>query len=145
MDALGANPNSSPAVEGAPVKMVRRMRPLPFQVSARVARGCNAATEFRFRPMIAREGRLRRDRYSSADANANLRHEHVMTKIKWREVFKFLSGAALAGSLTNCYLWLTRVSVPFLGYTITPRVLGLRAAVQFVLFVVFLYFGWLRK
>jgi hypothetical protein len=79
------------------------------------------------------------------DANANLRHEHAMTKIKWREVFKFLSGAALAGSLTNCYLWLTGVSVPFLGYTITPRLLGLRAAVQFVFFVVFLYFGWLRK
>jgi hypothetical protein len=36
------------------------------------------------------------------------------------------------------------VSVPFLGYTITPRLLGLRAAVQFA-FVAFLYFGWLRK
>jgi hypothetical protein len=29
-----------------------------------------------------------------------------MTKIKWREAFKFLSGAALAGSLTNLYMWL---------------------------------------
>ena len=29
--------------------------------------------------------------------------------------------------------------------TITPQLLGARAAVQFVLFVVFLYFGWLRK
>jgi hypothetical protein len=35
--------------------------------------------------------------------------------------------------------------VPFLGYIITPRLLGLRAAVQFALFVVFLYFGWLKK
>ena len=68
-----------------------------------------------------------------------------MTKIKWREVFKFLSGAALAGSLANFYLWLSGVSVPFLGYTITPWLLGARAVVQFVLFVVFLYFGWLRK
>jgi hypothetical protein len=68
-----------------------------------------------------------------------------MSKIKWREVFKFLSGAALAGSLTNFYLWLTGISVPFLGYTISPQLLGLRAAVQFAFFVVFLYFGWLRK
>jgi hypothetical protein len=44
-----------------------------------------------------------------------------MTKIKWREVFKFLSGAALAGSLANFYLWLSGISVPFLGYTMTPR------------------------
>ena len=68
-----------------------------------------------------------------------------MTKIKWREVFKFPSGAALAGSLANFYLWLGGVSVPFLGHTITPRLLGARAVVQFVLFVVFLYFGWLRE
>jgi hypothetical protein len=68
-----------------------------------------------------------------------------MTRIKWREVFKFLSGAALAGSFANWYLWLTGISVPFLGYTISPRLLGVRAVVQFVLFVVFLYFGWLRK
>ena len=68
-----------------------------------------------------------------------------MSKIKWREVFKFLSGAALAGSLANFYLWLSGISVPFLGYTITPRLLGARAVVQFVLFVVFLYFGWARK
>jgi hypothetical protein len=68
-----------------------------------------------------------------------------MRKVKWREVFKFLSGAALAGSFVNFYLWLNGVSVPFLGYTVTPRLLGLRGLVQFVLFVVFLYFGWLRK
>jgi hypothetical protein len=68
-----------------------------------------------------------------------------MSKIRWREVFKFLSGAALAGSFANFYLWLAGISVPFLGYTISPRLLGLRAALQFVLFVVFLYFGWLRE
>lgn len=69
----------------------------------------------------------------------------MMSRIKWREVFKFLAGAALAGSLANFYLWLSGISVPFLGYTITPRLLGLKAAVQFVLFVVFTYFGWLRE
>lgn len=68
-----------------------------------------------------------------------------MTKIKWREVFKFLSGAALAGSFATFYLWFSGISVPFLGYTTTPLMLGLKAAVQFVLFVVFLYLGWLQK
>ena len=66
-------------------------------------------------------------------------------KIHWREVPKSLSGAALAGSVVNLYLWLAAVSVPFLGYTITPRLLGTRAAVDFVFFVVFFYVGWLRQ
>jgi hypothetical protein len=44
-----------------------------------------------------------------------------MSRIKSREVFKFLSG------------------VPFLGYTISPELLGARAVAQFVLFVVFFY------
>jgi hypothetical protein len=65
-------------------------------------------------------------------------------KIRWREVFKFLSGAAFAGSLANVYLWLTGVSVPFLGYTITPMLLGVRAVFSAVLCVVCFYFGWVR-
>jgi hypothetical protein len=66
-------------------------------------------------------------------------------KIAWREVFKFLAGAALAGSLANFYLWLAGVAVPFFGYTITPQLLGVRAVLQFILFVVFFYFGWLQR
>ena len=69
----------------------------------------------------------------------------MMMNIKWREAFKFLSGASLAGSFATLYLWLVGISVPFLGYAVTPRLLALKAAVQFVLFVVFLYLGWLRK
>jgi hypothetical protein len=37
------------------------------------------------------------------------------------------------------------IPVPFLGYTISPELLGVRAALQFVLFVVFFYFGYLKK
>lgn len=66
-------------------------------------------------------------------------------KIKWREVFKFLSGAAFVGSITNVYLYLNNISVPFLGYTITPEFLGFRALVGFVLFLLFFYFGFLKK
>jgi hypothetical protein len=74
------------------------------------------------------------------------RHEFNRTvKINWREVSKFLSGAAFAGSIANFYLWLTGIPVPFLGYTISPNLLGARAVLQFLLFIVFFYFGWLRK
>ena len=66
-------------------------------------------------------------------------------KINWREVSKFLSGAAFAGSIANFYLWLTGIPVPFLGYTISPSLLGARAVLQFLLFIVFFYLGWLRK
>jgi hypothetical protein len=52
-----------------------------------------------------------------------------MSKIRWREVFTFLSGAALAGSPGGCCPWLTRAFPCFFGY---PRLPGLRAAVQFV-------------
>ena len=66
-------------------------------------------------------------------------------KINWREVSKFLSGVAFAGLIVNFLLWLTGIPVPFLGYTISPNQLGARAVLQFVLFIVFFYFGWLRK
>jgi len=70
--------------------------------------------------------------------------ERTMSTVKWREAFKFLSGAAFAGSMVNFYLWATDVSVPFLGYTISPQLLGLRASVAFAAFIVFFYLGWLR-
>ena len=70
-----------------------------------------------------------------------------IVKINWREVSKFLSGVAFAGSIANFYLWLTGipVPVPFLGFTMSPNLLGTRAVVDFLLFIVFFYFGWLRK
>ena len=46
-------------------------------------------------------------------------------RINWREVFKFLSGAAFAGSLANGCLWLTGMPVPFFSYHNSPTLLGL--------------------
>jgi len=67
-------------------------------------------------------------------------------KINWREVFKFLSGAAFVGSITNFYLYSNRVALPpFLGITISPEFLGLRSLVGFVAFLVFFYFGYLKR
>lgn len=66
-------------------------------------------------------------------------------KFKWREVCKFIAGAAFAGSIANSYLWFTGIAVPFLGYTISPSLLGARAIVQFLVFVVCAYIGWSGK
>ncbi len=66
-------------------------------------------------------------------------------KINWSEVFKFLSGAAFVGAATSLYLYLNNISVPFLGYTISPELLRIRALVGFVLLLIFFYFGYLKK
>jgi len=65
--------------------------------------------------------------------------------IRWREVFKFLSGATFTGFLANGYLWLAGVSIPFAGYTIAPTLLGVRAVVSLALCITFFYAGWLRR
>jgi hypothetical protein len=65
--------------------------------------------------------------------------------MRWREVFKFLSGAAFAGAIANLYLWAVDASLPFLGYTITPGVFGLRGLVSVFLCAFFFYLGWRRK
>lgn len=66
-------------------------------------------------------------------------------KVKWREVFKFLSGFAAAGFMTNLYLYLNNISIPFLGYVISPQLLGIRSFVNFILLLVFFYFGFVKK
>lgn len=70
-----------------------------------------------------------------------------MASSKWREACKFLAGATFVGSFANAYLWATDVSVPvpFLGLTLSPSVLGIRAAVGAVFFALFLYVGYLRR
>ena len=63
----------------------------------------------------------------------------------WREIFKFLSGAAFAGAIANLYLWAVDASLPFLGYTITPGVFGIRGVVGILGCWLFVYLGWFRK
>jgi hypothetical protein len=68
-----------------------------------------------------------------------------MIRINWREVFKFFSGAAFVGTITNGVLFLQDISMSFWGFTISPRLFGVRAVTSFVLFGVFFYFGYLRQ
>jgi len=68
-------------------------------------------------------------------------------RINWREVFKFFSGAAFVGTISNAYLFVYDISgpTPFVGFTISPRLFGVRAVISAVLCGVFFYFGYLKR
>jgi hypothetical protein len=65
--------------------------------------------------------------------------------VNWKEVSKFLSGAFFVSAGVNLYFYSTHVAVPFLGFTISPELLGLRSILHFVLFLICFYFGFIRK
>lgn len=66
-------------------------------------------------------------------------------RIDWKEVSKFLSGAFFVSSGVNAYFYFTHLAVPFLGFSISPELLGLRSIIHFVLFLICFYFGFIRK
>jgi hypothetical protein len=63
-----------------------------------------------------------------------------------RDFRKFLAGAFFVNSGVLFYLYLADVSVPILGTNIvaTPESSGFRSAIHFVLFLLCLYFGFIR-
>jgi hypothetical protein len=79
------------------------------------------------------------------DGHLPISEEAVMSRINWREVFKFFSGAAFVGTIANGVLFQQDISMSFWGFTISPRLFGARAVISFVLFGVFFYFGYLRR
>jgi hypothetical protein len=66
---------------------------------------------------------------------------------RYRDVRKFLAGAFFVSSGILFYHYLADVSVPLLGtdLVLTPRISAGRSAVHFVLFLLCLYSGFIRK
>jgi fucose permease len=64
-----------------------------------------------------------------------------------RSFCKFLSGAFFVSGGIQFYLYLVNVSVPLLGtdFVQTPGLSGVRSIVHFVLFLITLYFGFIRE
>ena len=64
-----------------------------------------------------------------------------------RDFRKFMAGAFFVSSGMLFYLYLADVSVPLLGtgFVETPNISGGRSIVHFILFLVCLYFGFVRK
>jgi hypothetical protein len=63
-----------------------------------------------------------------------------------REFRKFLAGAFFVNSGVLFYLYLADVAVPILGTNVvaTPDSSGIRSAIHFVLFLLCLYFGFIK-
>lgn len=66
---------------------------------------------------------------------------------RYRDVRKFLAGAFFVSSGVLFYLYLADVSVPLLGtdFVETPRISAGRSVVHFILFLLCLYSGFIRK
>jgi hypothetical protein len=64
-----------------------------------------------------------------------------------REFRKFLAGAFFVSSGILFYLYLADVSVPQLetNFVETPQISGGRSIVHFILFLLYFYFGFVRK
>ena len=71
--------------------------------------------------------------------------ERRVMNINWKEVCKFLSGAFFVSAGVNAYFYVTHLAVPFLGFTISPELLGLRSIIHFVLFLICFYIGFIRN
>jgi hypothetical protein len=71
----------------------------------------------------------------------------IYVAAKYREFRKFLAGAFFVSSGVQFYFWLTNLTVPLVGTDVvqTPEVSGTRSIVHFVLFLVCLYFGFIRE
>jgi hypothetical protein len=63
-----------------------------------------------------------------------------------RDFRKFLAGAFFVNSGVLFYLYLAGVSVPILGTNVveTPEVSGFRSAIHFILFLLCVYFGFIK-
>ena len=68
-------------------------------------------------------------------------------KVPWNDVCKFLAGGFFVSAGVLFYLYLGGVPVPVLGlgFVVTPEINGLRSIAHFTLFLVFFYFGFIRK
>jgi len=66
---------------------------------------------------------------------------------RYRDVRQFLAGAFFVSSGTLFYLYLADVPVPLLGTSLvfTPQINGGRSIVHFILFLLCLYFGFVKK
>jgi len=64
-----------------------------------------------------------------------------------RDFRKFLAGAFFVSSGILFYLYLADVSVPLLGtgFVETPQISGGRSIVHFILFLLCLYFGFVKR
>lgn len=65
--------------------------------------------------------------------------------MNWNGFFKFMSGFFAATSIVSFYLGVTHYTSTFLGYDVSSSLVMTKAIVHFVLFIIFFYFGFIKK
>jgi hypothetical protein len=68
-----------------------------------------------------------------------------MKKLPWKDIFKFLSGAFFVTAGASWYIAYYKISMPFMGGSMSPDFLFVRGFMHFGLFLVTFYFGFLRS
>ena len=68
-----------------------------------------------------------------------------MKNIKWKEICKFLSGAFFVTAGASWYFAFYKVDLPFMGTTMSHQILAFRGVLHFLLFLITLYFGFIKK
>jgi hypothetical protein len=68
-----------------------------------------------------------------------------MNKIDWKEICKFLSGAFFVTAGASWYFAYLKIDVPFMETTISHQFLFIRGFIHFILFLITLYIGFIRK
>lgn len=68
-----------------------------------------------------------------------------MKPIKWKEIFKFLSGAFFVTAGASWYFAWYQVDLPFMGSTMTHEFLFYRGFSHFALFLATFYYGFIKK
>ena len=68
-----------------------------------------------------------------------------MEKVKWNDVFKFLSGAFFVTAGASWYFAIIKLPVPFFGTVMSPTFLGIRGCMHFVFFLITFYLGFIRS
>lgn len=60
-------------------------------------------------------------------------------------IYKFLSGFFTSAALTDWYFYAHSMTLPFMGYTMTPHIAGIKAIIFGVVAVIFFYLGFLKR
>jgi len=68
-----------------------------------------------------------------------------MSKINWKEVSKFLSGAFFVTAGASWYFSYYKLDIPFMGNSMSHEFLFIRGFIHFSLFLITFYFGFIRK
>lgn len=68
----------------------------------------------------------------------------IYAAVRYREFRKFMAGAFFTSSGMQSYFYLAKLPIPLIWTNAiqSPEFSGVRGAVHFVIFLVFLYFGW---